>query len=69
VAVHRNQKYHFGWSDPRVGVNNVIRTIYLRTRCVITNDMYIGEFHNDDAHGVKNGNKQSGHTEGNITCA
>ena len=54
MPVYRNTGYSFGFTDVRAHTLNIPK--YSHTRSVVAQETLITTFHNNEAHGVKNGN-------------
>lgn len=69
MKVSRNTLYNYGWSDPRSYTQTIKTTSYTHTRTIVLeliNDPHTSTIkhntvaiHNDDIHGVINGNTNS----------
>jgi hypothetical protein len=58
MPVYRNSGYSLGWIDIRT--DTTIKPNYPRTRSIVTQDRLISMFHNNEAHGVKDGDNNFG---------
>jgi hypothetical protein len=53
MPVYRNTGYSFGFTDVRAHTLNIPK--YSHTRSVVAQETLITTFHNNEAHGVKDG--------------